>query len=147
MLTKVVLDGAKMAAVMHGPTGPVARHLIERAEQFKQKARQQARGHYGTNPRSGCLENSIVKRVEFGGAHGIEIRVVSDTSPCSPTHESYSLFVHEGTKPHLIEGNPLLAFHWDHGPDGPGTYFFQRVNHPGTKPNRFFTDNLPMFVR
>lgn len=136
----LVLDGKAMAAIMHSPSGMLARHLITRAELFKQAARSQA-PHV-----TGCLEGSIVKRVEHT-SEGIAIRMVSDTSPCSPDHKSYSLYVHEGTRPHVIEGNPTLAFHWDHGPDGAGTYFFSKVNHPGTKPNRFFTDNLPIFVR
>lgn len=143
---ELVLDGAVMEAMLRSPTGIVGRHLIERAEIFKRAARQQARGRSGTSQRSGCLENSIVKRIEQT-PEGIAIRMVSDTSPCSPKHESYSLFVHEGTQPHVIEGNPLLAFPWDHGPDGPGMYFFAKVQHPGTQPNRFFTDNLPIFLR
>jgi hypothetical protein len=137
---KVVLDGAVIAAMLRSPAGPVARHLIERGELFKQAAQAQA------NVKSGCLRDSIVKRLEET-PEGLALRVVSDTSPCSPDHKSYSLFVHEGTPEHVIPGNPTLAFYWEHGPDGPGMYFFRSVNHPDTKPNRFFTDNLPIFAR
>lgn len=143
---KVILDGAVMAAELRGPSGPVTRHLIERAEEFKVAARRQARGKAGTASRSGCLENTIVKRV-VQTAQGVEIRMISDTSPCSANKESYSAAVHEGTKPHAIEGNPTLAFPWEHGPEGAGMYFFRSVWHPGTQPNRFFTDNMPIFVR
>lgn len=137
---KVTLDGARIAAEMRSPTGPLARHLLTRAEEFKQMARKQI------NDKSGCLSGSIVKRFEETPT-GIRIRVIADTSPCSRNHESYALAVHEGTKEHVIEGNPLLAFPWDNGPEGAGMYFFASVKHPGTKPNRFFTDNLHIFLR
>lgn len=46
----------------------------------------------------------------------------------------YSVFVHEGTKPHKIEGNPLLAFFW---PKVGQFVFLRSVNHPGTRANPF----------
>lgn len=46
-------------------------------------------------------------------------------------------FITEGTKPHIIRGNPILAFFWERGPEGPGKYFFRHVNHPGTEANPF----------
>ena len=46
-------------------------------------------------------------------------------------------FIRFGTKPHLIRGNPILAFQWAAGPAGPGTYFYRKVQHPGTKPDDF----------
>lgn len=47
----------------------------------------------------------------------------------------YAIFVHEGTRPHKITGNPLLAFAWPAAGLNPA--IFHSVNHPGTKPNRF----------
>ena len=44
----------------------------------------------------------------------------------------YAAYVHEGTRPHVIEGNPLLVFQV-----GGATVFTRRVNHPGTKANPF----------
>ena len=46
-------------------------------------------------------------------------------------------WITEGTDPHIIRGNPILAFFWQRGPAGPGMYFYHWVNHPGTKPNPF----------
>jgi hypothetical protein len=144
---KLVLDGARMAQLLRSPQGPVIRLLLERGELFKAAARRQARGRYGTSgTRTGCLERSIVKRIEDAPG-GVGLRVFSDTRPCSPNRRAYGLYVHEGTKPHTIEGNPTLAFRWDKGPEGPGMYFFRSVKHPGTKPNRFFTDNMGIFVK
>ena len=82
------------------------------------------------------------------GPEGVIVRVVSDTTPCSPTRTSYSWWVHEGTQPHPIRAvnAQVLAFFWANGPDGPGTYFFREVMHPGTRPNKFLSDNLALAV-
>lgn len=37
----------------------------------------------------------------------------------------------QGAPAHLIEGNPLLRFHWANGPQGARIYTFRHVNHPG----------------
>lgn len=46
-----------------------------------------------------------------------------------------------GTDPHPIPLQPktvgALAFYWEDGPHGPGTYFFKQVQHPGTDPNPY----------
>lgn len=136
---KLVLDGVRMAELLRSPTGPVGRMLIERGERVKVAARAKA------PVKSGCLQSSIVKRFEDLGDR-IAVRVVADTTPCSPERKSYALFVEEGTKPHVIRGNPTLAFNWPGGPDGPGMYFFSSVNHPGTKGVHFMRDALPMAV-
>lgn len=47
-------------------------------------------------------------------------------------HDIFQMLVH-GTPKHDIPGNPLLAFFWEKGPEGPGTYFFTHVSHPGFK--------------
>lgn len=140
MSARLITDGAVLAAVLRGPEGPVTRYLIERATVFQAAARRQA------PVRSGCLRGSIVKRFETT-PEGTAIRIVSDTRPCSPTRTAYSLFVHEGTAPHQIvaKNGGVLAFFWANGPDGPGTYYFRSVQHPGTKANRFLADNLYLF--
>jgi len=58
------------------------------------------------------------------------------------TPQPLGRFITLGTKKHFIPkdirppGKPL-AFNWAKGPKGPGMYFFYRVLHPGTKPNKF----------
>ena len=139
---KLVVDGARMAELLRGPSGPVFRHLAERATVVQMAARAKA------PRRTGCLQASIVKRVEENPISGFAIRIVADTRPCSPKRISYALFVEEGTKPHEIKakGDGVLAFHWDHGPNGPGLYFFKSVQHPGTKGVHFMRDALPLAV-
>lgn len=53
------------------------------------------------------------------------------------SHADYSLFVHEGTKPHDIHAKPggALSFPW-HG----GRAFFDEVHHPGTEGKPFLRD-------
>ena len=137
----MVIDGAAMERLTRGPGGPVW-NMLERGfkTRFQPAARLQA------PVKTGCLRASILARPIEADPLGLSMRVVSDTTPCSAERKSYSLFVHEGTAPHTITGNPLLAFMWPNGPDGPGPYFFRSVNHPGTKANRFLTDNLRLFV-
>ncbi len=58
----------------------------------------------------------------------------------------YASFVDKGTSSHPIVGSPLLRFWWK-GPNRgrrsrTGIYYFRRVNHPGTKANRFWSKNV-----
>lgn len=139
----LIVDGAAVAELLRSPDGPMGRHMIRKATVFQAAARAQIAPHR----KSGCLEDTIVKRLVEIDGH-LAVRVISDTSPCSPTRTSYSLFVHEGTQPHPIfaKNGGLLRFFWANGPQGAGVYFFRSVNHPGTKPIRFLTDNLPIFA-
>lgn len=58
------------------------------------------------------------------------------------TPQPLGRYIVEGTRPHVIPGNPILAFDWPGGPPElrdpeTGMYFFGAVNHPGTEPNPF----------
>lgn len=129
---RIVIDGAQMDALLDSPEGPIAEWLIGRASAFQAAARMDA------PVRTGCLRASIVKRVEVSDA-GPMIRVVSDTAPCSPSRKSYSLYVHDGARPHNIPN----AF--GYGPDFGVGGRFSGMFHPGNRPNPFFRRNLPLF--
>lgn len=130
---RLVIDGAAMAALLSA-AGPVGQHLITRTTEFQARARAQA------PRRTGCLQDSIVKRPIVEEGNTLSITVVSDTTSCSPTHTSYALFVHEGTAAHDIPN----AFGW--GPKfGIGGRFGGKF-HPGNAANRYLTDNLPVFT-
>lgn len=47
----------------------------------------------------------------------------------------YASFVDQGTRPHVIEGNPLLSFSW-----GGQQVIVHSVQHPGTAATNFFSD-------
>lgn len=135
---KLLIDGSALAELLRSPTGPVGRHLIERATVVQARAKQIV----GPHRKTGCLEDSIVKRMETMAGE-LAIRIQSDTTPCSPSRTSYSLFVHEGTAAHDIVAKPggVLAFQV-----GGQTVFATRVHHPGTKPVPFLRDALPLAV-
>jgi hypothetical protein len=126
---KLVIDGAAMAELLHSPAGIVGRMLIERSTRVQMAAKTQA------PRRTGCLQGSIVKRAETFGDE-LAIRIQSDTTSCSPSRKSYSLFVHNGSEPHDIPNA------WGLGPTfGIGGRFSGKF-HPGHGPNRFLSDNL-----
>jgi len=60
-------------------------------------------------------------------------RLTGDLSGLIEATASHASFVEDGTPPHVIEGNPLLAFP---GRDG-RTVFARKVNHPGTRADHF----------
>jgi hypothetical protein len=128
---KLIIDGAALEWLLNSPAGPVGIHMIEQGEIVKQAAKTLVRQM--TETHTGCLDASIVKRFATDG-RGLTIIIQSDTSPCAEDHKSYSMFVHEGTPPHMIypRNASVLAFMW-HGQMA----FFSSVHHPGTAPRPF----------
>lgn len=98
----------------------------KRADRILKFAQQEA--PVGKGPNGGNLRNRIVvsQSRSIQGRYSAGYDVTANTA--------YAFFVHEGTRPHVIEGKPLLAFFWN----VTGAFMvLPRVNHPGTKPNRF----------
>lgn len=135
----IVIDPQKLAEVMRSPSGPVMRELLVAAEEVKQVAQGKV-GVYQLPPggpararRPGTLRDSIVKRVGAGSALTAQVEVGSS--------DPVALWHHEGTVPHVIQARraPRLVFWW--GKVGK-VVAFPKVNHPGTRPNRFLTDAL-----
>jgi len=56
----------------------------------------------------------------------------------------YSVFVHQGTKPHVIRPRNASALKFQSGGE---TVFAASVNHPGTKPRPFLTNALERVLR
>lgn len=132
---KLIIDGAALAALLRSPAGPVGRHLIERATVVQAAARQMIAPHN----RTGCLEGSLVKRSETLDGE-LAIRIQSDTTSCSASRTSYSLYVHDGTTPHDIPGAFGLP-----APFGIGGQFDGKF-HPGTTAVPFLRDTLDLAV-
>lgn len=89
-----------------------------------------------TNPAPGRLRDDIRILDRLSG--DVEMRAVGSDLV-------YAGFTDEvDTAPHRIEAtnSPLLRFHWDRGPSGPGVYFFRFVNHPGTTGRRWFASKM-----
>jgi hypothetical protein len=136
MAYELTLYPEEIAELLRGPLGPVMRYMIDKTQIFQAAARHTLEPHNKT----GCLSGSIVKRIEKTVTGDIQIRVQADTTPCSPSRRSYSLYVEDDTKAHDIVGNPILAFNW-----GGAMAFFTSVHHPGTKGVHYFRDNLRVF--
>lgn len=74
--------------------------------------------------KSGTLErDGLVARVEDNVA-------IIALNPRVP----YGVYVHEGTKPHIILPSRKRVLRWS---DGNQYFFAKKVNHPGTKPDQF----------
>jgi hypothetical protein len=134
----VVLNPAALTELLHSPAGPVVRMLYERGERVKIAARAQIRvGHVHGGSGRPNLRDTIVKRPLPPDHIGPGMRVGSE-SPIALLH-------HEGTRPHTIvpRVKQMLRFTPQ---GGSGFVFARRVEHPGTQPNRYLTDNLHLAV-
>lgn len=84
---------------------------------------------------SNALKEAPVNKSYGGGNLRQNIRAaVSGISGTVTSYAPYSIFVHEGTRPHIIVpvNKKVLAN------KRTGQFFGRLVHHPGTKPNQFF---------
>lgn len=124
----VIWDYAALDHLLKERTGPVGRDLDARADRVKWAAKMQA------GMRTGALKMSI--HTDWSRqSYGQSIKVGS------PLH--YALAHHEGTRPHIIfpKTHAKLKFM----KKGMMIYA-DSVVHPGTRPNRYLTDNLYLAV-
>lgn len=132
---RVIIDPVVLANYLRSPNGPVTELLIRRATRVQEAAVNQIRLGSVRGGGRPNLRSTVLKRVlpdpAAGGAP--MVRVGSD-SPIALLH-------HEGTRPHIIRprNTAYLKFFSNRSND----YVFAKVvHHPGTKPNRFLTDNI-----
>jgi len=87
---------------------------------------------------TGNMRDSIF--VEPQGDGEVEVGATATTDDGFP----YPVVVEKGSRPHKIEGNPLLAFNWP----SEGVFVITRsVQHPGTIPNPFVEPSLDYMDR
>lgn len=110
-----------------------ARDLWRYLEKGKVRALRAAQKQVGV--KTGALRKSITAS-HFGNIIGQQV-IIKATRP-------YALDHHEGTRAHIIhpKGNNVLVFRGKSG-----IIATRGVRHPGTKPNKFLSDQLPIFVR
>jgi hypothetical protein len=124
MAMQIVWRRGALDNLLNNPSGTVGRHLKKKGRKITAAARSQV------GVRTGALRNSIHMR-HFRDPRGQYIKVGSSLS--------YARAHHDGTKPHLIlptRGANLRFFSKGF------LVFTQMVRHPGTRPNRYLTDNL-----
>jgi len=126
---KIRFDPGEPDRFVTDPVGPVIRDLDRRMTRVEFASRAQV------GVRSGLLLSTIRKQPGFtkttvrvdllAGGRGVD----------------YVMAHHDGTPPHEIRPNRRKALRFVVG----GQVMFRtRVWHPGTKANRFLTDNLPL---
>lgn len=110
----------------NNPAGQVGRWLRIRGSRFLAAAKSQV------GVRTGALRSSLHMR-HFRDPRGQYLKIGSSLP--------YALLHHEGTRPHLIlpKKRQVLRFY------SKGTIVMTHmVRHPGTRPNRYLTDNLKL---
>jgi hypothetical protein len=113
-----------MEYMLKYPEGDVGRYLWKRGEWIQNAARRQV------GVKTGALRKSIYRR-RFVDSRGIYLIVGSNLN--------YALMHHQGTKPHIITPNNARALKFSKR----GTTVYARaVMHPGTRANKYLSDNL-----
>lgn len=141
---QVVLNPVAVAELLRGDQGPVVRRLLEDGEIVKQGGRRRVGvskpdpvPRRGRRRQPGTLRDSIVKRLVHRGTE--VVCQVGSEDPIALLH-------HEGTQPHAIPlvgempDGKWLVFAWERA--GGAIVHAKKVDHPGTRPNRFLTDSL-----
>lgn len=111
--------------MLNEPSGMVGRWMDKKGSRLVALAKQQV----GVD--TGDLRRSISHRTT-GHSYGIRVRVSAT--------DGKAMMHHEGTRAHYIHPRRAQALRFMH--NGRIVYAKQ-VWHPGTKPNKFLTDNLP----
>ena len=123
-MARFVADPVAMKYLLRDPDGEVGRHLLKLAARVARLAKAQV----GVD--TGALRRSISYRVvrRYGGLTAV---IGSDNR--------IAFLHHEGSRPHIIlpRRAQTLRFY------SRGRIVYSKVvHHPGTKPNRYLTDNL-----
>lgn len=123
-MATVNIRKAELDFVLNNPSGSVGRYLARKGRMITVAAKAQA------GVRTGALRASIHMR-HLRDSRGQFVRIGSPLN--------YALMHHEGTKPHLITPNRAQVLRFV---KGSRVVYAHAVMHPGTKPNKFLTDNL-----
>ncbi len=114
--------------MLNHPGGMVGRYIFMKGV----KIMMAAKGQVGVS--SGRLLRSIHVR-HLRDSRGQFVRVGSDLS--------YAAIHHEGARPHIIVANRAQALRFS---SGGRIVYTRKVNHPGTRPNKYLSDNLYIAV-
>ena len=125
-MTKVIIRKAELDFMLNNPSGEVGRYLAKKGRIVQAAARAQV------GVRTGALRASIHMR-HLRDSRGQYVKIGSALN--------YALLHHEGSKPHLIV--PKRATVLKFATRGRMVYA-HAVMHPGTKANRYLTDNLKL---
>lgn len=117
---------AELDMYLNNPRGTVGRYMRRRGVWMMTSAKGQV------GKKTGALERSI-KLVHSRGSLGQFMSIGSALN--------YALVHHQGSKPHIITPNDANILRFS---AGGRIVYTHKVNHPGTRPNRYLTDQLWM---
>lgn len=126
---QLVIDNAQMRAVLTGRNSA--------AVQLVQKAQRQTltRAKITSPVDSGALRNShVAEPIKVSGD-----KVTTEISVEGGAKQDYAMYVHEGTRPHVIKPRRKKVLSWK-GPEG--RVFATAVHHPGTEPRPWLRNAL-----
>jgi hypothetical protein len=128
-LENITFYKAQTDFLLNNPAGPVGRSLARRGV----KVLAAAKGQVGVDTEK--LKTSL-KMTHERGARGQFVRVGSK--------RKYALAHHQGSRPHIItpRRSQVMVF-----TKGSQIIYATSVRHPGTKPNRYLTDNLYLALK
>jgi hypothetical protein len=136
---RFVPNEAGWLLMTRSPAGMVARDLIRRAKTVEIAARNQIPlGHVAGGPATRRIANrnlrdTVRTRIAYTEWQP-PVAFVGSDHPIALIH-------HEGTRPHLIVPRKAKALAF-YPRGGTALVFAKRVNHPGTKPNKYLTENI-----
>lgn len=128
MANATVVYRANKAGIDHllyDRSGPVQLHVANTGRKVEGNARRRV------GVKTGKLKGTIGSRLTPSRPKGYNVEVFAGTS--------YGLFHHDGTRAHVIRPRNASVLKFQ---VGGVTVYAQKVNHPGTKPNRFLLDAL-----
>jgi hypothetical protein len=124
MANTIIFRKVELDVMLNEPRGLVGRHLATRGAMIVAAAKRQV------GVKTGALRASIHMRHTRRGA-GQAIQVGSPLK--------YALAHHEGTRPHIIVPNRARVLRFS---AGGRVVYTHAVRHPGTRANKYLTDNL-----
>jgi hypothetical protein len=131
---RIVWRQPQLHIFLNEPTGKVGEYLWDKSMYFIIAAKRQV----GVRTRDLQSSINIIEKRSRKGGQTWKIG----------SKINYAYWHHEGTLPHIIRGKRknqyrrrVLRF-----TRGGTVVFANSVRHPGTRPNKFLSDNLPIFV-
>lgn len=110
------------------------RMVIEATDDLYENAKKRVRRHTKT----GRMENNLTQRVNKRALEG-EVYISDDgmLTDWNGKPTNYALFVHFGSKPHVIEPKKKKALRWS---SVNGFVYAKKINHPGYRGDPFMYD-------
>ena len=125
-MATVVFRKAELDFLLNSPEGDVGKYLAKKGRLITAAAKAQV------GVRTGALRSSIHMR-HLRDSRGQYVKIGSNLD--------YALIHHQGTKPHVIRPDRAKVLRFVRGSR---IIYTTSVMHPGTKANRYLSDNLKL---